>query len=197
MAKNLVCEQGCFYEGYDKKEIDNLLKDKANASEIYTKTETNNLLNNKFDKENVKTTPTISDESTYSCNYINGTNKYSTEETKTGMKWIDGKDIYRKVIHIPTVTQEITLLDHNITNLSQVIRYYGYCYNSQFNTKVPIPCITSHDDLDTGGYGYLLITAFTDTKYYLSVYKPSWYSLDTHEYQCKDLYIVLEYTKTE
>ena len=52
-----------------------------------------------------KTTQTTSDTDTYSCNYINTQlgNKqplvnYSTSEVDTGVKWIDGKTIYRKVI---------------------------------------------------------------------------------------------------
>lgn len=33
----------------------------------------------------------------YSCNYVNGMNTYSTNEIDTGYKWIDGKPVYRKV----------------------------------------------------------------------------------------------------
>ena len=48
---------------------------------------------------NVSTTTTTSDTDTYSCNYINSMDKYSTNEVKTNKVWIDGKPIYRKVIN--------------------------------------------------------------------------------------------------
>lgn len=37
----------------------------------------------------------------YSCNYINGINKYSTTEQVIGT-WINGKPLYRKTVEIPT-----------------------------------------------------------------------------------------------
>lgn len=37
-----------------------------------------------------------STENTYSCNYINSINTYSTDEIRVGT-WIDGKPLYRKV----------------------------------------------------------------------------------------------------
>nr|DAJ09198.1 MAG TPA: hypothetical protein [Caudoviricetes sp.] len=43
---------------------------------------------------------------------ITNTNTYSTEEVNTGKKWIDGKDIYRKVITQNNANQI------NLTNLS-------------------------------------------------------------------------------
>ena len=39
---------------------------------------------------------------TYSCDYINKMDVYSTSETKTNKVWIDGKPIYRKVIVLQT-----------------------------------------------------------------------------------------------
>lgn len=35
---------------------------------------------------------------TYSCNYVNSMDRYSTDEVKTNKVWIDGKPIYRKVL---------------------------------------------------------------------------------------------------
>lgn len=55
-----------------------------------------NLDTNKLDKTSVKTTYTASGTDTYSCNYVNGLETYSTTETRVGT-WIDGKPIYRKV----------------------------------------------------------------------------------------------------
>ena len=47
---------------------------------------------------------------------------YSTEEVKTGGKWIDGKPIYRKVVDVgtlPNATSKVVL--HNIQNLDKVL----------------------------------------------------------------------------
>lgn len=49
---------------------------------------------------NVSTATTTSDTDTYSCNYINQNNTYSTSEIKTNKVWIDDKPIYRKVISV-------------------------------------------------------------------------------------------------
>jgi hypothetical protein len=38
-----------------------------------------------------------SESNAYSCDYINDALDYSTDEVNTHKKWIDGKDIYRKV----------------------------------------------------------------------------------------------------
>lgn len=58
----------------------------------------------KLNKTAVKTSNTTSDSNTYSCTYINNQLSgkqplvnYSTSEVDTGVKWIDGKTIYRKV----------------------------------------------------------------------------------------------------
>lgn len=48
-------------------------------------------------------------------------NTYSTSETIVG-KWIDGKPIYRKVIHMDTVPSNLSVSDLNIDTL---IHYYG------------------------------------------------------------------------
>lgn len=53
----------------------------------------------------------------YSCNYLNNIHNYSTTETKIG-KWIDGKDLYQKVIvKSGKITNNTILLPHNISNI--------------------------------------------------------------------------------
>lgn len=49
-----------------------------------------------------------------------GNPNYSTEETYTGKKWIDGKKIYRKVVEAPTFTNS-NPLNVNIPNINKVI----------------------------------------------------------------------------
>jgi hypothetical protein len=59
--------------------------------------EIKSVVNDAIDKiESPQTTRTTSDTDTYSCNYINDMNEYSTSEINTGKKWIDNKPIYRK-----------------------------------------------------------------------------------------------------
>lgn len=50
----------------------------------------------------------------YSCNYVNGMNTYSTDEIRIGT-WIDGKPIYRKVI-----ARNITATNHTTISLSSL-----------------------------------------------------------------------------
>lgn len=51
-------------------------------------------------EDSIKSQKTLSDTDTYSCNYINQNNTYSTSEIKTNKVWIDDKPIYRKVISV-------------------------------------------------------------------------------------------------
>lgn len=51
--------------------------------------------------------------------------QYSTEETRTGSTWIDGKPIYRKVITGTTPSSEGGVLVASILNISNVIKLYG------------------------------------------------------------------------
>ena len=54
--------------------------------------------------------------------YINSSNSYSTDEVKTGGKWIDGKPIYRKVLITTTLINGNEIgwggLESNITSLN-------------------------------------------------------------------------------
>lgn len=88
---------------------------------------------------NVANTKSTSNTDTYSCNYINSFDKYSTSETKTSKVWIDNKPIYRKVATgtiqagggtYPHVATGITNIDkvtntHLIVNYGENNQYYG------------------------------------------------------------------------
>ena len=54
--------------------------------------------------------------------YVNSSNSYSTDEVKTGGKWIDGKPIYRKVLITTTLINGNEIgwggLESNITSLN-------------------------------------------------------------------------------
>ena len=74
-------------------------------------------------------TKTQSDEETYSCNYINSINTYSTSEIDTGKTWIDGKHIYRKMIDTTVGNAETDL---NALNCDFVINLSGW-YKSNYD----------------------------------------------------------------
>ena len=63
---------------------------------------------------------------------------YSTNEQKTGQKWIDGSDIYQKtyVITSSDVTfSSYTTYNHGISNFGKVLNYNGYVtYPTDFRT---------------------------------------------------------------
>ena len=67
---------------------------------------------------------------------------YSTSEVDTGIKWINGKTIYRKVIELPTITstnQDVNI-NCNIDNLYQILDIRGIIYinNSSGDWGIPL-----------------------------------------------------------
>ena len=66
---------------------------------------------------------------------------YSTDETFTGMYWIDGKKIYRKVVDtgaLPDSTNKAVA--HNVSNIDTIIKTYGFAYSTDANkTTIPLP----------------------------------------------------------
>lgn len=91
----------------------------------------------KLDKTSVKNTYSTSTTDTYSCNYVNGLETYSTTETRVGT-WKNNKPIYRKVIEIGALpNNNYKSVNHNITNLDKVTKLYmivnisdGYFYQA-------------------------------------------------------------------
>ena len=73
---------------------------------------------------------------------------YSTEETVIG-KWIDGRNLYRKVFNIGQLTGSggNTSRPHGITNFDRAIHLYGSARNtsleSRFTVGIPYPAVTS------------------------------------------------------
>lgn len=56
---------------------------------------------------------------------ITNVNTYSTEETNTGKKWIDGKDIYRKVYTGSCDANDSQIIASNLTTINMPINIYG------------------------------------------------------------------------
>lgn len=122
-----------------------------------------------------KTSRTSSDNDTYSCNYINGLNEYSTSEKRIGT-WIDNKPLYRKVYKITSGISVDTehKLDVSSLNIDRCIKLEGFTYDNYFKH---IDLIFYNDD-----WSYMFLGGNN------IVYKYHW---DTDE-----VYIIIEYTKT-
>ena len=83
-----------------------------------------------------KTTTTSSDTDTYSCNYINSLVEYSTSEVNTGKKWIDSKNIYRKVVQATTGSGTGSWTKIANLAISNLIDIHGWWITG--NDKYPI-----------------------------------------------------------
>ena len=64
---------------------------------------------------------TESNVDTYGCNYINGLETYSTDETRIGT-WIDGRPIYRKVVARNLSITNGTTIDLSSLNINELIK---------------------------------------------------------------------------
>lgn len=67
-------------------------------------------------------------------------NTYSTSEMKIGT-WIDGKPIYRKVVHLGTLVNNDTLIVSSGLNSSttRVVKIYGYAIHTSTFEVLPLP----------------------------------------------------------
>ena len=132
-----------------------------------------------LEKTSVKTTATQSDSDTYSCDYINGLNTYSTTEQVVG-KWIDGKPIYRKFIQTTNVTFDnytMLALDNN-TNL---ISYEAYIRRNNNRLDKYASGITNENAMLVSDIRSTGIEIWTDSAY---------------QKDFIELYVIIEYTKT-
>lgn len=108
---------------------------------------------------------------------------YSTSETDTGKKWIDGKTIYRKVLDITNISSSGAEYSHNISNLGVIINVYG-SWDKTGAGRQPLTRVVP-GAISQYGVG---IGDITDTKFKL--HYGSSVSGVTH------IYVVFEYTKT-
>ena len=58
---------------------------------------------------------------------------YSTSETDSGEKWIDGKTIYKKTVNFGALPNNTTQnVNHGISGISRIVKMEGYAYCPQF-----------------------------------------------------------------
>ena len=70
--------------------------------------------------------------------YVDSSNSYSTDEVKTGGKWIDGRPIYRKTIDCGALPNNaIKNVAHNITDLDLVTKCYGCARHDIYRILLP------------------------------------------------------------
>lgn len=74
-------------------------------------------------------------------NQITNANTYATEEINTGEKWIDGKDIYRKVIVVKDLSTVSRISDNTIAlgeSLDTAWCDGGFCYYTSNKYQYPL-----------------------------------------------------------
>lgn len=67
---------------------------------------------------------------------------YSTSETDTGCKWIDGRKIYKKTLVCSNVPIGEQTYNHGVSNMGLVIKYEGFCKIDD-TTTLQVPTIAS------------------------------------------------------
>ena len=112
--------------------------------------------------------------------YVDSSNSYSTDEVKTGGKWIDGKPIYRKTISCGALPNNaIKKVAHGISNLGMIISDTGFATDN-LTLYMPVP-VTFPNGVSASFYitkTEIILNTTTDYTYY------------------SDTYITVEYTKT-
>ena len=72
--------------------------------------------------------------------YVDSSNSYSTNEIKTGGKWIDGKPIYRKVVNFGALPNATTKeVAHGVNNIGDITHIYGVAHSSDRKMDIPLP----------------------------------------------------------
>lgn len=114
-------------------------------------------------------------------------NHYSTEETETGMYWIDGKPIYRKVIETTSPTAvNIDTIIYSMGGIDSFIDMFGYVINPSYGTYNQFMPLNWTRGMDT------YITISNDTNRNLSIHQ---YCSSSNLIN-RDEKICITYTKT-
>lgn len=101
---------------------------------------------------------------------------YSENETNTGLKWIDGKEIYRFVINNTfgeiTQTGYVTLLNKNIDTLISIGGFAVSATGSvvPLNSQIPNANFTAFYAPTTSNFTAYVHTTFSESAYTLIIY---------------------------
>ena len=118
----------------------------------------------------------------YSANYVNGLNTYSTTETRVGT-WIDGKPVYRKVVDCGALPNASTKnIAHGISNLNTVTSFQAIAKSPSSNAWLPIPA-----------------TSPANVIYHVSIYMTNTnivINTGDNKTAYTQTYAIIEYTKT-
>lgn len=76
-------------------------------------------------------------------NVLNNKFNYLTDEVTIG-KWINGENLFRKIIHTGEILSTTKNVQHNISNMGQVVNLYGIC-NTQGGVYFPLPRLNSQN----------------------------------------------------
>lgn len=115
-------------------------------------------------------------------NYINNSNSYSTEETLTGGKWIDGKPIYRKVC-VFKISEEVNAYDLSDLNFDECWITNGFVKQTDGTVNYPINFFRNNADDLNGAWIRLRLKQLV-----VQVANLDWFN--------NNAYVVIEYTKT-
>lgn len=120
---------------------------------------------------------------------VNDAQEYSTTEQKIGT-WINGKPLYRKVISIPvsSITGAGTMIAHGVSKLDLALPPKCSWYDTQAETWRSMP-ISYFGSLDWASQ----VLVRTDGNLYFEIGPSALTRLQT---KGRDLYVVMEYTKT-
>lgn len=116
------------------------------------------------------------------CSYIGGGGvDYSTTEQDTGLKWIDGKEIYQCTIDVGFLTNNSTKsVAHGISNIDNIIKIEGIAIVSSGSNFVPLPSPSK-----SAAYSVGVKVDKTNVSVETGQNRTTWYA-----------YITLKYTKT-
>ena len=115
-------------------------------------------------------------------NYVNNLNSYSTEETLTGGKWINGKPIYRKVC-VFKISEESNTYDLSDLNFDECWITNGFVKQTNGTVNYPMNFFrNSADDVNSAWIRLEL------KQLVVQVTNLEWFN--------NNAYVIIEYTKT-
>jgi hypothetical protein len=86
---------------------------------------------------------------------------YSTSETDTGCRWIDGRKIYKKTLECQNVIVGEKDYNHGVSDMGLVIKYEGFCkINNTTTLQVPTIATSTNNS----------VSVWTTTSTYIKVF---------------------------